>query len=352
MRKIVPIGDINQRIPEHGRIRFGVKVNNKPKSIDRFRFTSADKEAIEQLASLYGGTVEAWSDAKQQGQWQVVTEAKKIKVVLPPDPLQDTPIYELWAGGGVLRRCDGEVALVPRKTADGAEMAETPCICDAEQQMACKPKTRLNVILPDIPFGGTWRLETGGWNAAQELPGMVAAVQQMQERGFVVAALTLVNATSTFAGQTRKFVVPRLYVDSSLEEIVAGKAAVGSLGPARDVPPPLELAEPFVTAYEESQLEMPVDDFDHDDHITDAEIVDEVDPKQMKKMFALLNDALLSDEVRHGFALRVSAGRTSSTKELTGEEMSKVLSVLEKIVAGELTYQGENDQGMALVVKP
>lgn len=344
---------MNQRIPEQGRIRFGEKTaKGAPKAIDTFRFTSSDKEAIEQLAGLYGGKPAPWTDAKQQGQWQVTTTTSKIKVVLPPDPLQDTPIYELWAGGGVLRRCDGETALVPRKTADGAEMAETPCICDAEQQMACKPKTRLNVILPDIPFGGTWRLETGGWNAAQELPGMVAAVQQMQERGFVVAALTLVHATSTFAGQTRKFVVPRLYVDASLEEIVAGKASMGSLGPARDVPAPLELAaEPFLTGYEESQLEMPADDFD-DDQITDAEIVEErASADQLKHMFALLHDCILADDVRHGFALRVSKGRTSSSKELTVDEMEQVLGVLGRIRDGELTYQGENDQGMALVSK-
>lgn len=349
----MPIKDMNQRIPEQGRIRFGVKVNNKPKSIDKFRFTSADKAAIEQLAGLYGGTIEPWSDSKQQGQWQVVTTTSKIKVVLPPDPLSDTPIYELWAGGGILRRCDGEVCLVPQKTAEGAEMGEVPCVCDQNQAMECKPKTRLNVILPDIPFGGTWRLETGGWNAAQELPGMVAAVQQMQDRGFTVAALTLVSSTSTFAGQTRKFIVPRLYVDSSLEEIMAGKAQVGALGrapeppsaPALDPGQPYEQAnEPFTTAYEQ-------DNFD-DDQITDAEVIDHSTDEQRKAMFALLGDLILDDSVRHGFALRVSKGRTQSTKDLTHDEMSRILNVLSSIKDGTLVYQGVNDQGMALVSRP
>lgn len=133
---------------------------------------------------------------------------------------------------------------------------------------------------------------------------------------------------------------------------MAGKASVGALGrapeppsaPALDPGAPYEKAnEPFATAYEQ-------DHFD-DDKIVDAEVIDHSTDEQRKAMFALLGDLLLADEVRHGFALRVSKGRTKSTKDLTHDEMSRVLSVLRSIKDGTLAYQGVNDAGMAMVSK-
>ena len=56
MKPIKPIHDLG-RTPEHGRIRLGVKTERAMKSLDTFRFTSPDKEAIEQIADAYGGDV-------------------------------------------------------------------------------------------------------------------------------------------------------------------------------------------------------------------------------------------------------------------------------------------------------
>ena len=49
MKPIKAIQDLG-RTPEHGRIRLGVKTERAMKSLDTFRFTSPDKEAIEQIA--------------------------------------------------------------------------------------------------------------------------------------------------------------------------------------------------------------------------------------------------------------------------------------------------------------
>ena len=77
MRKVEPLTENYSRIPEHGRIRLGMQDEGRgfPKSLDTFRFTSPDKEAVEQIANLYGGEVNKWNDKKASppNQWEVIT---------------------------------------------------------------------------------------------------------------------------------------------------------------------------------------------------------------------------------------------------------------------------------------
>lgn len=267
MRAVVPIRDMARRIPEAGRIRFGVKTGKAMKALDTFRFTSHDEEALTQIATLYGGTVAPWSDPKAaEGQHEVITEASEIRIVLPPDPLGGTPIYELWGGGGCERRCDGLNAEIVVKGQDGAEMSQVPCICTAANAMACEPRTRLSVILPEIRFGGVWRLETKSWNAAQEMPGMVDLIQTMQERGLTRGLLALKHRRSTVAGQTRRFVVPVLGVDETLNALASGAAQVGALGAAPQPLPELEAGEdasrPFDDVVVEAETMASADEHD------------------------------------------------------------------------------------------
>jgi hypothetical protein len=168
MRAIVPITQMHRRIPEAGRIRFGVKTAKAMKAIDTFRFTSHDEAALGQVAALYGGTVVPWSDPKAApGQFEVITTASEIKIILPPDPLGGTPIYERWGGGGCERRCDGITCGTLTQGPDGIETVEVDCICTAKGEMGCDVHTRLSVMLAGVRFGGTWRLDTKSWNAAQ-----------------------------------------------------------------------------------------------------------------------------------------------------------------------------------------
>ena len=51
MRKPAPLTEMN-RIPEQGRIRTGIKTERAMRALDTFRFTSADREAICQLADI------------------------------------------------------------------------------------------------------------------------------------------------------------------------------------------------------------------------------------------------------------------------------------------------------------
>lgn len=262
-RTPVPIGQLSRRLPEAGRIRFGAKTGNKgaPKALNEFRFTSADRAVLDEVAAMYGGIVKKWDGGATDDQYEVLTTAAKIRIALPPDPLGGTPLYESWSGGGCQRRCDGETCEVVVGSGDNAERVDIPCKCVAEGAMVCTPRTRLSVILPDIQFGGTWRLDTGSWNAAQELPGMVDLLQTLQSRGLVYGFLRLEQrASKTASGRTNRFVVPVLGVDQSVDQLAAvsapaGVAAIGTGGTD-------------TAALDAGSL---------DDEVVDGELVDEAD---------------------------------------------------------------------------
>ncbi len=238
-RQIVPIANIQRRIPEAGRIRIGEKVptrngKSRPSSISKFRFTSHDEAALDQIAAMYGGTVKPWSDERAAaGQFEVTTNAPEIRIILPPDPLGSTPIYELWGGGGCERRCDGVSAAVLQQGPDGLEPIDVPCICRAKGEAECKMTTHLTVILPEIRFAGVWRLTTHSENAGAELPGMVELIQGLQGQGLSYAVLAIRQRRSVTAGETKLYNVPVLGVPESIEQLQSGALRLGSLPPGQ-----------------------------------------------------------------------------------------------------------------------
>ena len=338
-RDVQPLTQFSTRMPEAGRIRFGVKsAKGAPKAIDTFRFTSHDRHALELLAAVHGGTVSSWNPGRGADQWEVITNTNVIDVVVPPNALGGTPIYELWAGGGLTRRCDGERCMATVSTRDGQELAEQPCVCDAKGDMQCKPVTRIAVLLPDLPFNGTWRLEAKGWNAAQELPGMVEMVAKLGARGLVRSQLALEKRTSTQGGQTRHFVVPVIRMPVTLNEILDGGATLGALD-AGGSPAPLA-------------IEATTDDGNIDDDVVDAEVVDEPDPHEVatKQVHRLVYELDLSTADLAGFCFVVSDGAQEGLKLLSLAELNRIITVLTKVQDGELIYDGL-DGRRAVVVR-
>lgn len=256
---ITPLTDLTRRPPEAGRIRLGEKSGSAMRSLNKFRFTSPDRSVIEQLAALYGGECKAWNDPKANpsSQWQVYTDAAEVPVYLVPDGL--SVWYETWAGGGVQRRCDGVTCDVPRVVGYDYEMVQQPCLCRAEGVRSCRPYTRMQLILPQVSFRGVWRLETKGWNAATELPGMYDMIIQLAERGGMLQAMLGIERREqrTAAGK-RNFVVPRLTIVQTVQQLQAGGAAAGAITVGSELPS-LPAAPSVVE---------PADD------IVDAEIVD------------------------------------------------------------------------------
>lgn len=244
-RPVIPVRSLSTRLPDAGRIRIGVKVpmagkdkrgrpKTRPEKIDRFRFTSQDRTALEQVAEIYGGHVTPWDEPKAApGQHQVITDANELRIALPPDPLGNTPIYELWGGGGCERRCDGETCERITKGQDGFDLVQVDCICFRQGTLECQLKTRLSVLLPEVRFAGVWRLDTNGRNAAEELPGMVDLIRSLQDRGIIRATMRVEWRRQVIDGQTQEFAVPVLGVEQSLNELAAGQARLGALGTAQ-----------------------------------------------------------------------------------------------------------------------
>ena len=234
-RQIVPIAQRARRIPEAGRIRIGELVptrngRSRPSSRPDFRFTSHDEQALRQIADMYGGQVKPWThDKAAGGQYEVCTTATEIRVILPPEPLGETPIYELWGGGGCERRCDGVTAGILQQGPDGLEPADAPCLCRAKGVAECKITTHLSVILPEVRFAGVWRLTTHSENAAAELPGMVELIQGLQGQGLAYAVLGIRQRRSVVVGETKLYNVPVLGVPESIEQLQSGALRLGSL---------------------------------------------------------------------------------------------------------------------------
>lgn len=326
MRPIVPMSDMNRRIPEAGRIRTGIKSGRAMKALDTFRFTSSDEAAITEIAAIYGGEPGPWTNERGLPQFEVITEANEIRVILPPDPLQDTPVYELWSRGGCMRRCDGRVCVTPIEGPDGYEMGEVPCVCIASEKLDCKPTTRLNVLLPDIKFGGSWRLETHSWNAAQELPGMVDAIEEMQARGLPPALLALERRVTVSMGQTRKFVVPMLRMAVSPEQMVAGASMA-------------QIAQPKLVELEQAAPddEAPTGD----DEVIDAEVVDDTPVLDFRKQcHRIWEDHALSYMTK--IVEKASGGRTMHPYDLTTDELRQAVEWCDAVEKGWLELQLEH----------
>lgn len=229
----MPILELQKRARELGRIRIGQVVptqtgRTRPEKLDRFRLTSSSKALLDKVAGLYGGEVREWQPQGGGAKaWEVVTESRRIPILVPPQPI--TQWLEFWTGGGCKRRCDGETE----------QLSDQPCICkanadasDGPTDLLCKPTTRLNVVLRDVEGIGVWRLETHGWNAATELPDVAGFLAQAG--GYVDGFLALEERTSkaevTRNGETkvetRHFMVPTIEVDVTPAELLAGKGRI------------------------------------------------------------------------------------------------------------------------------
>jgi len=209
---------LQQQQTEVGRVRFGIKTGGgrgRPTKLDRLRFTSPRKTLIEQIAAKYGGKVEPWQPPKGSQQWQVITDVAEVPVLIPPQDPGESQWYEMWSAGGCLRRCDGQQE----------KISKSSCLCDPLER-DCKMHTRLRVMLEDIPGLGAWRVDTGSYYAAVELPGVAQLLAMAQ--GAIPGRLVLDQRTVTRQvdgkPQTFNFAVPTLHVDElTPKQLMSGR---------------------------------------------------------------------------------------------------------------------------------
>lgn len=213
----MPIIDLQRRLQEAGRIRLGDKgPKGAPRKLETFRLTSSDKQLLDRVATLYGGTVAPWSG--QPGQYEITTEATALDVIVPPSAMAFSQWYETWSGGGCQKRCDGQ----------WDQITDKACSCNPDNR-TCTPHTRLSVLLRDLPSIGVWRLETQGYYAATELLAAVELIQGIGNAGTMLPArLRLETRTQKRLGQgTKRFAVPVLDVVKTVPELLAAAGAPG-----------------------------------------------------------------------------------------------------------------------------
>lgn len=274
---ITRLADMAYHPPEQGRLRFGEKnERGHPKATDTWILSSPDRDAIHQAAEIYGGEPKPWNEKNLavKNQWKVKTETSVLDCWI--DGASYDQIREEWAGGVCVRRCDGETCDLTMKSGISRGV---PCECAAEgkdDSNACKWKTRVSVILPQLRFGGLWRLESSSEHFAREAPGMIDTFVKLQERGFSSCEVRLTQRTKVTPGGVRHFIVPQFGLPATPVQLISGAAAIGS----GSTPPPRALASgPSMTRVELDEMydevnAMPPPSSLEDDDIEDAVVVE------------------------------------------------------------------------------
>lgn len=238
---------------EVGRIRLGEQeeyVNAKGETRkraakrDTFRLTSRDHTRLEAAQTIYPGELRKWlNPGTKQQEYELLTQTDELRImVIPGQPLSQW--YELYSGGGCLRRCDGARTTTPE---DGE------CLCPddpkeraelAKKGKACKPTSRLAVMLPDVPGIGCWRLESHGYYAAVELAGMAELLAHVTALGVMLPARLRIDRRSSISGgQTRRYQVPVIEIEATPNEVRALGSGSASEG-QRALPPAPPSGEP------------------------------------------------------------------------------------------------------------
>jgi hypothetical protein len=356
---------VTRRLREIGRIRLGDSVPAKsragkdvkrPRKLDTFRLTSSDRVAIDIAAQHYGGAVETW-DAPAGREFDLHSHAESLDIYLPPHEVALSQFFELWEGGGCVRRCDGQRELLH----DG------PCICATEEgERSCQPTSRLSVILAKLPGIGVWRLESHGYAAAAELPGTISLLDLLGVNGlYVPARLRIEKRSKLSGGVTRKFPVPVIDLDITPEQLSLDREQPGALtvgadaanppeaptaGPDAPPGPPTQQLAQSVERSQAAQLpqlapddelppppEPPAERDDDEDDPPPPVQGDETstNPRMLQRVAMTCNDAGLTDDGRHSLCAAVTNGSKWSSKLLTIDEQQTAIRAAQRIKAGD-----------------
>lgn len=293
----MPLLDVQTNMRELGRIRMGEKRPTKsgkgtfPAKLTTWRLTSPSERLLQALAEKYGGTVSRWEDDRAPGkQYQLTTETDTLPIIVPVGDV-GSQWWEKWTADGCARRCDGVTDTITGK----------PCDCPADlgaraekakKGGACKPTTRVSLILVGCPEVGLWRVQSTGMNAAREMAAIAQVCELATRQNRVIpGSLRLEQRQAKRPGEpTSHFVVPVLEVNHGFDEILR---TLGMLDDHSFAP---EIAAPSRPALPEARPDLPPDPgfteraagpvgdpprppvpapLDPDDEVAEVEIVEE-----------------------------------------------------------------------------
>jgi hypothetical protein len=240
----MPLLDLQRRGRQIGRIRIGQKVTTSkgkiaPGKLDTFRLTIDRLDSAQVIAATLGGEAKAW----QKGQFEVITTTDELQVMIPPGQVI-TQWYELWSKGGAQRRCDsvterlsGKPCLCPH-AADPTDEDEVQRAALERSQLAklnppkaCKIITRLNVVIPDLPGLGVWRLDTSSFYAAGEMQDTAEVLQIFRDQGgmYLPARLFISQRERIAGGKTTPYPVPVLDVSATFRQLATRQLGAGGI---------------------------------------------------------------------------------------------------------------------------
>lgn len=226
---------LQRQARELGRLRAGYTDTSgskaRPVRSKTWIITSHAEHYVQAAAEIWGGTPEEWQPLGNGAQqWRVITDAPTLDAILPPgDPLSQC--YESWSRGGAQRRCDGMT--------EG--LSDSPCVCRAQwgdmfhevapRDAACKVTTRLNVILPEMPDIGAWRVETHSYYAANEMAAAVDVIKgAIGADALIPISLRIEQRTRVAQGQTKQFPVIAVELrGATAGQILAGVAPAAAI---------------------------------------------------------------------------------------------------------------------------
>lgn len=223
------IEDITPGWREVGKIKAGVEDGDHPSVLETWRLTTRYRDLADTAAAAFGGVV-----TPDGAGWQVITSTGDLPILLPPQDIAAGQWWELWGGGGLLRRCTGTAIVQTDQTDPAGYRKIGPCLCDEENApRACKPTTVLRVIIPELPEVGLWRFTTRSIHAARELPATADILWRLSRAPYAAAFLTLERRHTKKTGQPgRRFTVPILRLrQSSADELALTDEEAPALDP-------------------------------------------------------------------------------------------------------------------------
>lgn len=194
----------------------------QPQKLETFRLTSRSQSIIKAAAELFGGTI---AHEDRVG-WEVVTQAAELPVMVPRGQIIFQR-WELYKGNVCERACakneaGEQICTLPDRTT-------VPCLCPPEgperialaaEGKACKPTTRLLVMIPDLPDLGVWRLTSRGYDAAAGLEFTADFLAKARSADVLLPArLWMDTRTKVKNGQTYTWQVPMLSLQHSMRQL-------------------------------------------------------------------------------------------------------------------------------------
>ena len=239
--------DLQRRSIQIGEIRIGTSVAvpgkdyRRPQRLETFRFTTASEQTAHAVAEFYGGKAVPWD--RKKGRWEVVTDRTAIDVWVPPRGEAVDANMELWDGPKCLRRCDGITERIsgqpclcpqPENPSDPASVQrardERKRLAAMRPGRACKPLTRINVSITELPgLLGVWRLNTGSENAAVETADSGDMMAIAREGGKYLPAVLRIE-WRVRAADGKPYPVPVLQIGLSMRDLAANALPAGPSG--------------------------------------------------------------------------------------------------------------------------